>query len=212
MPEQRISSDRQHALTAFEYHSAIRKRDIAVHTVAERARVLVNRWTGCDSFIGGSLAMGLHIETSDIDLIVPVPECDFARITSMLHDHCQFRGKREATATTVRHLFCIRIGEIHVDFNLMIPEDADLIRESLDRANRTLTQEERIELVWNKYLLSGAEDRGKYEDYKLDVYRRFFPDFVWKTEPEIRSELRSTKKVGTNDLTDLPPQYYSFDS
>jgi hypothetical protein len=208
--QQHTPRDSQPTLTPLTYYQSLRSRDGSIEVMAAQARSFVKTWTGGDSFVGGSVAMKLNIQSSDLDLIVPVLESNYQRVGATLRRWCQFRGERQATPETYRQLFCIRIEEMHIDFNVMLVADAALMRTAIQTANRVLSSQERVAHVWRKYRLYTNENHVEYEASKLEIYNRFFPDFVWKTDQQIRSELVLEKRVAAFNLIEPPPQYSGF--
>jgi predicted nucleotidyltransferase len=136
-------------------------------------------------FLIGSTAMGIQLSTSDIDFAVGVSQEIKDKIKSNLPSLMEFRGERPARKTTTRLLFCTKLEDRHIDLNIMDLNDSILFKNNLAKAVHSLSDKDKQDIVDKKMYLKERGHKEDYERFKIELYKRFFLDFLWLTDHEI---------------------------
>ena len=172
--------------------------------VVDKAQHFVRNALGKDSFLVGSLALGVFLEDSDVDLAIPVEAHELRQILLDLSRLSEFRGERKARSKTSRYLFCISIEGVHVDLNIMTPQDCHCLVQAMDTARKSMTDLERNSHTLERFRLKQANDTHGFDVIKLELYRRFCPELEWIPDFEIVQSLSEGNGSQYGDLR-LPP-------
>jgi hypothetical protein len=168
--------DQQQAATLYQ---RIRAHDQRLHTVAAQAAGLVCGWTGYPCELLGSFALGLNVDTSDLDLGVAVHPHALARIAGCLDGPARFKGERRSTPTSTRLVFGATVANTSIDIVLLPPGDYQTLLTALARCRQQMPHHDKVRHVWHKHLLRQASHRHAYEVFKLGPYRQYCPEFTW---------------------------------
>ncbi len=158
-------------------------------TNAVKQLFIKNNITDFQLQLVGSVAIGIDINTSDLDFMLTVPEEKQVFVLNILKQIMEFRGERPATEATTRHLFCLKIENKHIDINLMKPNDFMLFGKGIQNAHDLLSDEEKQQIIKEKQRLKQLGKSTEYEDYKLGIYKKFCPEFIFYTDYELIKSL-----------------------
>jgi hypothetical protein len=159
----------------------IRAHDQRLHTVSGQAAALVCRWTGQMPELLGSFALGLNVDTSDLDLGLAVHPFGLRRVAGCLEDQGRawFKAERRSTPRTTRLVFGAVVAGVSIDIVLLPPADHQALLAALARCRQQMPHPDKVRHVWHKHLLRHAGQRTAYEVFKLGPYRRWCPEFTW---------------------------------
>ncbi len=164
---------------------------ITTHELEDAKAVILSHLLSCgmeiemaDIATVGSVAMGVHLPTSDLDFAIAADR-PLADIETSLKAFMEFRGERPATRASTRLLFSTRIDHRHVDLNVMETADMARMLGDLARAALTLSEQEKEGIVRRKRCLRDMGCSKELDEYKLRLYERFCPTFLWLPDYEI---------------------------
>lgn len=172
--------------------------------IAGNAQEFVRAVIGKESYLVGSLALGVFSETSDIDLAVGVPSRDLRGILKRLKEVAEFRGERAAGKESSRYLFCTELNGVHIDINVMTESDCEHLVTGMRRARAEMSNEERSNHLRERQILQCGQDQEALDVLKLQIYKRFCPELVWLPDFQIRKALKGGSQVEFGELR-LPP-------
>lgn len=133
----------------------------------------------------GSVAVGIHIDTSDIDFVTAIDDDSRVQVKEKLEKYLEFRGERIARKTSTRYLFCMKYNGYHIDLNVMTKTDYDAIIQGMYTMKKKLSSQKKKEIISHKKELKGMNKFNEYELYKNSFYQIYCPDFIWIADDEI---------------------------
>lgn len=140
----------------------------------------------------GSHSIGIGLPNSDIDFAIGYENNnEMYRIEKILNENSfEFRGVRPSTNKTFRLLYSFYWKDQFVDIVVLCNDDYTHLVNGLSQANLTITKEEKEIIITTKKKLEQI-DIEKYENYKLDIYKKYCPKLLWMNDIEICKYLKS---------------------
>jgi Nucleotidyltransferase domain len=164
---------------ALLFYGEIRKNDEAISQIENKAITYIRELIGYTAEDVGSFGLGLNLPDSDLDLAVGVSNNDLQRVILILKENLNFKGERRTTDRSSRYVFVTELEKVEIDVGVMPDEDMKILRKSLEACRKKMTQNEKIEHVWEKYKLKRDGMMQEYAALKLIPYRTFCPTFSW---------------------------------
>jgi hypothetical protein len=171
----------------------IRKLDGYFEEVEAEAKAYIRFLTSHNANNLGSFPLFLNLFDSDLDLAIGVTHEERKRILEILQNTLEFRGERYATSITKRHLFRTKIEKVYIDINVMILEDYERLSQAFSTAQNDLDMNLRVLHVGKKFQLKSREMKTEYDEFKLEIYRKIAPGFLWIPDYKIRQMLEACR-------------------
>jgi hypothetical protein len=164
---------------AQQLYDSIRANDAKLLAVEAKAIVAIRELTGYVAEDVGSFGLLLNLPGSDLDLAIGVPDRDRDRVVAILKSAMKYKGERQTSSKTIRHVFVFTVAGVEVDLGILPTEDFSQLIHGLNRCRTEMTMQERVLHVWEKHTLKLQQRHEDYARLKLEPYARFCPGFIW---------------------------------
>jgi hypothetical protein len=152
------------------FYAAVRAQDDRLRRVEDDVITWVRELTGYTAEDVGSFGLKLNLSDSGLDLAVGVPAEDLARVLELLSREMSFKGERQTTPVSTRHVFFTRRDGVDIDLGVLPLADLQVLSPALATCREQMTHQERVLHVWEKRWLKAVGRKEDYAALKLAPY------------------------------------------